>query len=116
VADNPSHFTFYRDPTPTPPIYREREKDEGYVGAAVPPRRPGRSSTIALETALSIPPPDPGRKSTRHDRICGLSRRMFFVAVAAIVLLVLGIAVGVGVGVGAGKKSVQHPAPAAATS
>jgi hypothetical protein len=115
VADNPSQYTWYRDPSPTPPEYREREKDEGYVGIPLP-RRPGRSSTIALETALTIPPPDPKRRPNINDTICGLRRRMFFIAVAAVVILVLGVAVGVGVGVGIGNKSMQDPASAAATS
>lgn len=115
VADNPSQFTFYRDPTPTPPEKREREKAGDYVGSPLP-QRPGRSSTVALETALTIPPPDTRRRPPRNDTICGLGRRMFFLAVAAVVLLVLGIAVGVGVGVGAGKKSIQSSQPAAASS
>ncbi|KAH8907630.1 hypothetical protein BR93DRAFT_911621 [Coniochaeta sp. PMI_546] len=115
VADNPSQYTFYREPTPTPPEYREREKEDGYVGSPLP-RRPGRSSTIALETAMTIPPPDPRRKSSRHEPICGLKRRMFVFAVAAVALLVLGIAVGVGVGVGVGKKSIQDPKPPTTSS
>lgn len=116
VADNPSQFTFYRDPTPTPPEKREREKAGDYVGSPLPTQRPGRSSTVALETALTIPPPDTRRRPPRNDTICGLGRSMFFLAVAAVVLLVLGIAVGVGVGVGAGKKSIQSSQPAAASS
>ncbi|KAB5546952.1 hypothetical protein GE09DRAFT_1223979 [Coniochaeta sp. 2T2.1] len=118
ATDNPSQFTFYRDPTPTPPEYREREKDDGYVGSPLP-RRPGRSSTIALETARTIPPPDPRSKSTRHGPICGLTRRMFFIAVTIFVVLIVGIAVGVGVGVGlnhVGKHSIQNPPPAGSNS
>jgi hypothetical protein len=105
-----SQYTFYREPTPTPPEYLEREKEDGYVGTRSPsplPRRPGRSSTIALETALSIPPADPGRRSSRHETICGLKRWVFVGAVAGVVLLVLAVAIGVGVGVNAGKKANQ---------
>jgi hypothetical protein len=116
VADNPSQFTFYRDPTPTPPEYRAREKEEGYIGAGAVPRRPGRSSTIALETALTIPPPDPNRRAARQGTVCGLTRRLFWIIVVIAVLLIVGIAVGAGVGVGASKKAIKDPAPAAANS
>lgn len=112
---NPSQYTFYRDPTPTPPEYSEREKDGEARGTSPLPRRPGRSSTVAMETALAIEPREP-RSSSKQETICGLRRWVFYCALAAVLFLVIGIALGVGVGVGVSKKLNQQGQPSGANS
>lgn len=105
---DPSEYTFYREPTPTPEESYEREKCDASIPAA---RRPGRSSTIALETAASIAPPP---RRPKQDVICGIRRRLFTGILVALVLLIVGIVLGVGLGVGLGKhdqRETKDPGP-----
>ncbi|RKU42603.1 hypothetical protein DL546_004764 [Coniochaeta pulveracea] len=110
---DPSEYTFYREPTPTPEESYEREKCDASIPAA---RRPGRSSTIALETAASIAPPP---RRPKQDVICGIRRRLFTGILVALVLLIVGIVLGVGLGVGLGKhdqRETKDPGPVSSSS
>lgn len=109
---DPSEYTFYREPTPTPDEYPEGEKSGDGIFPPVA-RRPGRSSTIALETARAIEPPP---RRPRQDVICGLRKRTFICALVAVVVLVVGTALGVGIGVGVGAKNREVKSDSAGAS
>jgi len=81
---NLSQYTFYREPTPTPPEGDEREKGLGHGGV--------------IETGYHD-----HDEPSRQRRIWGFKRRICLIIGAAIVLLI--IALGVGLGVGLSNKS-----------
>lgn len=124
-----SQFTFYREGTPTPPEYAGDEEEEvggrrdrgsgggrrlgsgaGDPSSATAAGAAAAEAAAAYETARSIEPKEP-RPPKR--KVCGLSRRAFWLVV---VLVLLAVAVGVGVGVGIGVGGRQRSGRSTITS
>ncbi|KAK3363233.1 hypothetical protein B0T25DRAFT_33064 [Lasiosphaeria hispida] len=115
---NLSHYTFYREDTPTPPEFDDREKAVGYGAAtavvadraaAAGGRGHGNFSQFDTSGASS------GSLGESQDGQPRINRKRLWVIVAIVLLCVTAIAVGVGVGVGKTKRT-SSDAPAAAAA
>jgi len=93
---NLSQYTFYREPTPTPPEGDEREKGLGHGGV--------------IETGYHD-----HDEPSRQRRIWGFKRRICLIIGAAIVLLIIALGVGLGVGL-SNKSSDGAPAESSVSS
>ncbi|KAK0730111.1 hypothetical protein B0H67DRAFT_560786 [Lasiosphaeris hirsuta] len=126
---NLSSYTFYREDTPTPPEYDDREKAVGYgaATAAVASRVAaasgqgqghghGHGNLSQFDTSGA----SNGSSGGSHDGHPRINRKRLWIIIAIVLLCVIVVAVGVGVGLGVGKtKRTSSDAPnadAASTS
>lgn len=115
---NLSHYTFYREGTPTPPEYDEREKSPFGYGIAV-----GGPGSEAVEAAQGDDGMFPPQEMVREDedersRSSGESqdsesgarkRHRWLVILVAALFVIVPVSVGVGLGVGLNKSTTVIP-------